>query len=250
MAWQEGLTNSLTSSGVGSSRILVTNVGVFVRNLEIVMKLRWQLLLVTLLFLAPITSRAQIGFEVGGAYQMQGGSFVAPCGCTFISGTGPGYLGAISYDLFSKDAFTFGLRASWSHEQFTSRESGADPITGDHELVNTSFLGLDAFARYTIAHTDFFVQVAPFYDYLLSNNFRHTPDEEGIDSYAPAPMRKYRFGGMIGAGCNFAGFGMTLAPMVGFKLPLSNMAGKNETSDSWQVSSLYASVTLRVNLQR
>ena len=100
-------------------------------------------------FLIPTVTHAQkFGFEAGGSYDYQSGSFVAPCGCTFAHGVGYGFGAAISYDITSSYNFTSGLKSGVEEQATASPEVFPGNISsrianGDEQDVKLLYLFVD-----------------------------------------------------------------------------------------------------------
>src|ERR1051325_300286 len=111
--------------------------------------------LIALLFVS--NARAQFAVEVSGSYDIQNGTYIAPCGCTFANGNGIGYMGAVSMDLIHVIGITIGVKPAYEVQQFTSEE--VDPETlakeamGDKEEIKMTLLSVEPYVRYDIPET-------------------------------------------------------------------------------------------------
>jgi len=202
--------------------------------------------------LPSLSARAQFGAELGASYNIQNGSYLAPCGCTFAHGVGYGFLAAASLDLYKQMGFTFGIKAGAEQQRFTSAESVPDGLAkianGDKEEIALTYLTFDPYARYTIRPLGLFVQVSPNIGYLVSKKFHHaagTAVEEGeeepnIDPDTTMELRSVRYLARLGAGYEIELAGITLVPMISAGIPLSDLTLVN--AKDWRVTTIYLSL--------
>src|SRR5581483_3468088 len=130
-------------------------------------------LAILLLWIPVLTAHGQ-GIELGGSYNIQNGSFRAPCGCTFLDGKGAGLLVGIPWNIISFMGLTVGLEPGFDFQQFHAYENPSDPPSDDELLMQLRYLTLQPYVRLQFPHSHFFVQAAPQAGYLLSNTFEHT----------------------------------------------------------------------------
>jgi hypothetical protein len=209
--------------------------------------------LLAIVFFFTDAAHAQIGLEVGGSYNIQNGTFVAPCGCTFANGVGIGFTGAVPIDLISLLGITIGIEPGFESQSFKSSE--VDPTTlaqiasGDRQSVNLAYLTVEPYLRYTIPHVGLFLQVAPGWNYLLSSSFHHTiggTSDDGSPNYnadTTLSVRQTRYDAKLSAGYTIGLLGISIQPTVSVALPLTDLS--TEQAANWHVTAIYFSVGLR-----
>jgi hypothetical protein len=210
------------------------------------------LIILAMMTLSSFSARAQLGAELGASYNIENGSYIAPCGCTFAHGVGYGFFGAASFDLVKLAGFTFGIKAGAEQQRFTSAESVPDGLAkianGDQEEIALTYITFDPYARYTIRPLGLFVQVSPSIGYLASKKFHHaagTAVEEGeaepaIDPDTTMELRSARYLARLGAGYEIELAGLTLAPMISAGIPLTDLTLLN--AKDWRVTTIYLSL--------
>ena len=211
---------------------------------------------IALALLAPGRTLAQgWAVEVGPAYDLQKGSFIAPCGCTFANGSGLGWLGAISYDVVSFGGISIGARVGMDFQNFTSHETDSllrQIANGDQEQTRFTFLTIDPYIRARIPGSGLFVQLAPGFEYLFSSSFMHvagagsTEVDSSFNPSSPIDVHKTQVNAKLTAGYSFGLLGIALEPMVTASLPLTDLSTTN--ANNWHIAAWYASVALRFGM--
>lgn len=173
---------------------------------------------ILLIFVAPVPLFSQWSAEIGGTYNVQSGSFLAPCMCTFADGNGNGYNFAVSYDFLSFAGFAMGIKPGVEFQYFKSMEvmpSTLERIADGHqEEVGLGYLSIGPYIRYTISLMSFFVEVGSNFQYIVSSRFNPIGEEPGFDPTTPVPMRLQRYSAAISAGYRFHLLLLGIAPMV------------------------------------
>jgi hypothetical protein len=212
--------------------------------------------LLTTICLLPTASSAQgWAVEVGPSYNIQKGTFIAPCSCTFADGTGLGLIGAVSYDVVSFGGVHIGLSTGVDLQKFTAKEvfpaSLQQVLNGDQEEVKLAYITLDPYLRYKIPGTGLFFQVSPGVDYLVSSNFSHiaSADSAGqtkIDLSSAFDVRKASYHAKLSAGYSIGFLGIALEPAIYVKEPLTDLSVAG--ASGWHVTTLYASLAIRFGM--
>ncbi len=210
-----------------------------------------------LLFSSSAVEAQGWAIEVGPAYNIQKGTFVAPCGCTFADGYGLGLIGSVSASFFSLGGFSVGLGTGVDVQKFTSHE--VDPATllqyanGDQEEIKLAYVNIDPYIRYQIPGTGLFFQVSPGIDYLVSSSFNHIAGAVAVEdttiSFNPTDavdIHKASYHAKVSVGYSFGLLGMALEPSIYAKQPLSNLSAA--ATDEWHVTTLYAALAIRFGL--
>ena len=204
----------------------------------------------------PATAGAQgWAVEVGPSYDIQHGTFVAPCTCTFGFGSGVGWIGAMSFDVVSFGGFSIGGRIGMDMQQFTSKELTEDALAqianGDREKITLTYLSLEPYLRYHFPGFGLFVQVAPGWEYLVSSTFQHVPGAESTEAPVAAPdapidVTKTRIDAKLSAGYSIPFLGMALEPTVSTALPLTDLGSLQSTN--WHIATYYVTLAIRFGL--
>jgi hypothetical protein len=215
----------------------------------------------------PSISFAQtVGIEAGMGGNIQNGSFVAPCSCTFAHWTGFGFGGSAFIDLFTTTDFVFGINSGVQGQKVTDYE--VIPVTlqrlanGDEQKTHLTYLTFGTYLRYTIPSTAIFLRVMPEVQYLLSSEFHHseamsehrntgkqTPMHSSSSDTDPVidDLRSIRFAAKLSVGYDIAVSNFIVSPVFTYDLPL-NTIRSNSTDDNWKISSLFFGALFRFNL--
>jgi hypothetical protein len=214
------------------------------------MKRSLYLLSIILVLSISPTARAQFAVEAGGSYDIQQGTFVAPCGCTFANGTGFGLMATAQFDLVSLLGVTIGIKSGLEQHNIHAKELTAAPYP-DKEDVSITYLTIEPLVRVKIPTTDIFVQVAPGLNYMLSSSFHHTtgtpePDEPELANPDTAmDLGALQFRAKATIGYKFSALGIGFEPAVSAAFPLSDLMDvtKNKT---WHIATVYLSLGVRL----
>ena len=192
--------------------------------------------------------------EVGPSYDLQHGSFIAPCGCNFANGAGLGYVGAISYDVLNFAGISVGARVGMDMQNVTAHE--ADSLLrqiagGDQEQTRFTFLTIDPYIRARMPGSGVFLQLAPGFEYLVTSSFNHIAGSGSHDSLtvsptSPVQVEKTQVMAKLTAGYSFGLFGVALEPMVTATLPLTDLS--TTQASNWHISAWYASLAVRFGM--
>ena len=213
-------------------------------------------------------AQGQFGVELGGGRHLQRGSFTAPCGCTFSGGVGDGFMGALYFELPALPGLSAGVKAGVDYKQFTSAHSWTTGQTyridsnqigsitlEDNADIRTTYLILEPYARYRLFSTPAFLQVGAGISYLASSHFyqfRQLPNgmlftngssTQVVEDGSVQDIRSMRYSAILSAGYDISLLGMTVAPMITYDLPLTDIRAVN--ANGWRIASLYGSVAFR-----
>lgn len=224
-------------------------------------------ILIGLVISISSTSFAQIvGVEAGISRNIQNGSFVAPCSCTFAHGTGLGFSGSAFIDLIPTTDFVFGINSGVQQQKVTDYE--VIPVTlnrianGDEQETHLTYLTFGTYLRYAIPSTAIFLRVMPEVQYLLSSEFHHaeamaehrtTGNQTPMHSSSSDPdpviddLRSIRFAAKFSAGYDISISDVVVSPVFTYDLPL-NTIRSNSTDDNWKISSFFGSIMVRFKL--
>jgi hypothetical protein len=177
--------------------------------------------------LYAVPAHSQWAIEAGASYNIQDGSFRAPCGCIFHGGKGAGFIAAISSDIFSIRGFTIGVQSGFDFKAFTAYEVPSDPSNSDQINIQMRYFTFGPYVRYYVPGSGLFFQVTPEAEYLVSNSFQHISHPspvpaEDVDS-SMGDLRAMRYSARVSAGYKFDLFGLEIAPMFNVDLPLNNI---------------------------
>lgn len=224
-----------------------------------------------------------IGFELGAGQTTQEGSFTAPCGCTFSSGSGTDFIGSILYERRLSRVFSGGVKAGADSKRFLSSHiyvypnptqamtsSGSTETFTNFSLqdngeVTTTYVTLAPYLKYNVLGTLIFVQAAPELGVLAYSHFyQHRNNLSGTNSNGQnvtglrypsgisdttlennplQDISTIRFSALLSAGIDLAIMGIAISPTITFDLPFSDVRPVNE--NGWRLSSLYGSVTFK-----
>ncbi len=175
---------------------------------------------------------SQWSAELGANYNLQSGSFVAPCGCTFANGNGYGYHAALSYDFISFAGLALGLKPGFEFENFTSvSDYGTNPA---HQQVSLNYFSIGPYARFTIPFLSFFVQVTPEVQYTVGNSFERSPAFHDEPADTAIDVQAQRYAAAVSVGYRFHLALLDLAPMVTADYPLTVLRSTN--ASDWKVT--------------
>ncbi|MDP4199541.1 MAG: outer membrane beta-barrel protein [Bacteroidota bacterium] len=210
-----------------------------------------------LLVIAPYASRAQWGVEAGVGYDIQGGTFTAPCACPYSDGSGYAVRGAVSYDVISLFGLSIGVMPGVDYKQFESAHTWTNPndpsfSIRDSANISQTYITFEPYVRYTIPVVGVFVQAAPSAAYMVSSHFYQRKYNATIDSvWQNGPLENsanMRYSAHISAGYDFALLGLQVAPSITADLPLSqiySVDAKNVASSYWGITTIYGSLAVR-----
>ena len=195
--------------------------------------------------------------EVGPAYDLQKGTFIAPCGCTFSDGNGLGLIGAVSASFLSLGGVSIGLSTGVDIQKFTSNEIDPSSLlqiaNGDQEEIKLAYVSLDPYIRFKVPGTGLFFQVSPGVDYLISSSFNHiagaVSEDDTTIKFNPTDavdIHKASYHAKVSVGYSFGFAGIALEPSVYAKQPLSNLSAA--AASEWHVTTLYAALAIRFGL--
>jgi hypothetical protein len=206
--------------------------------------MKYTLLLLIIIVSIAGNARAQFGIEVGGSYNIQSGTFTAPCGCTMANGNGFGYFAGAQFNLISLAGFSVGVEPAYEVQQFTSEEVTPDSLqpvaNGDNEQVTLPYLTLSPYLRYTFP-VGFFLQVAPGFKYLLTPSFEHTGADDGnISPTASMNVRAQRYDGKISIGYTIGLGSLSFSPTLSAAFPFTSVS--EIEANGWHVTTIYGSV--------
>lgn len=218
------------------------------------------------IFIFSTSSAQTVGIEVGMSGNIQNGSFVAPCSCTFAHGTGFGFSGSAFIDLFTPTDFVVGINTGVQQQKVTDYE--VIPVTlqrlanGDEQETHLTYLTFGTYVRYTIPSTAIFLRVMPEVQYLLSSEFHHstaiaehqttgkqTPMHSSSDDPDPVidDLTNVRFAAKFSTGYDINISNFVVSPVFTYDLPL-NTIRSNSTDENWKISSFFGSVMIRFKL--
>lgn len=206
--------------------------------------------LLSFVIIVCITSNAhaQFGIEVGGSYNIQSGSFTAPCGCTMANGSGFGYFAGAQLNLLSFGGFSIGVEPGYEVQQFQSEEVTPDSLVpvanGDHEAVTMPYITIAPYARYTFP-VGLYLQVSPGFKYLLTPSFEHSgsgADDANISPSAAVDVRSQRYDGKVAIGYNIHLGSLSISPTISAAFPFTNVS--EIQANGWNVTTIYGSVVI------
>jgi hypothetical protein len=208
------------------------------------------------LLLYAVPAHSQWTIQAGASYNIQDGSFRAPCGCKFQNGNGVGFIAAASYDIVTMGRFTVGVEPGFDLKAVIAYEYPDDPLNSDQINVQMRYITFGPYVRYQIHGSGLFFQVTPEAEYLVSNSFQHishpTPvPAEDVDS-SMGDLRTMRYAVSVSTGYKFDFLGLEIAPMFTVNLPLNNIRpdvplvpftdpGLHGAS-GWRITSIYVSL--------
>lgn len=213
--------------------------------------MKWSVMAVATIALFVATSaHAQFAIELSGSYDIQKGTYKAPCGCTFANGSGFGYMGAVSMDLVSLFGVTIGVKPGYEVQQFTSEEVDSATLAkisnGDKEDVTMKLLSFEPYIRYQIPTTHAFIQIAPSIKYMLSSTFHHTGElETGINPDSAITLKSALYNAKGTVGYSFTLLGIGLEPSVSAAFPITDLSDISDAKN-WSVTTLYLSLAVRL----
>ncbi|HET6400024.1 MAG TPA: hypothetical protein VFH95_01365 [Candidatus Kapabacteria bacterium] len=205
-----------------------------------------------------VPAHSQWAVEAGASYNIQNGSFRAPCGCTFLDGKGVGFMAAVSYDILSVSEFTIGIQPGFDFKSFTACEVPSDPSNSDQINVQMRYVTFGPYVRYQVHGSGLFFQVTPEAGYLVSNSFQHISHPipvpaEDVDS-SMGDLRDMRYAMKISAGYKFDVFGLKIASIFSADLPLNNIRSDTPLdpftdvglhgASGWHVTTIYFSLAV------
>jgi hypothetical protein len=179
-------------------------------------------------FVQPTASFSQWAVEVGASYNIQSGSFRAPCGCIFPGGgKGAGFTATGWYDVVSLGPFSLGVEPGFDLQTYTAWEVPGDRLSGDQINIQMRYLTFGPYVRYEVPGSRLFFQFSPEADYLISNSYQHishpVPDPtQDIDS-SMGDLRSMRYAARVSAGYKFNAFGLEFAPIFTVDVPFNNI---------------------------
>ena len=219
------------------------------------MKKLFAIVLLSSGLLTSVTFGQRLGFEAGASYDVQNGHYIAPCGCTFAGGTGAGFFGSISYDLFSFSDFITAIASGFRYNHVTDYEVMPETLrhilNGDRQQMSLSYFTINPSIRFTIPSTNIALTLSPEFDYLISSSFHHISgsssdeSETDINSDTAIDIRSIRFAATLSAGYAITMGNVIISPNIGFTLPLNTLRS-NSTDNDWKISSFSGSIRVQV----
>ncbi|HEY3875574.1 MAG TPA: hypothetical protein VGM92_08855 [Candidatus Kapabacteria bacterium] len=223
--------------------------------------------LLAISFSAMSFAQARGGLEFGLSQDKQQGSFQCVCGSWYFGGSGTGWNMNAFWEFPVTPHFFAGLKTGYDRKVTSSTNFGqsmASVVLGDTTTiasvqlgeqgdVTESFLQLQPYCEYYVGNL--FMQAGAGTSVLLSNTFSQTRILEGnenvifsnglrseLTSFGPmSSPNSLQFSGFISAGYQFSLLGFTMAPLVTFQMPLSDLID-NDNANDWRASSLYGSI--------
>jgi hypothetical protein len=221
--------------------------------MKLTVKCSLAIALVAMLFVS--NARAQFAFELSGSYDVQHGTYKAPCGCTFANGSGFGYMAAASMDLVHFLGITIGVKPAYEVQQFTSEEIDSASLAaiqnGDKEEVKINLLSVEPFIRYDIPSTGVFLQASPAFKYVLSSSFHHAAGsaaeeaEVGFNPDSAITLKSALYNAKGTIGYSLSLLGISLEPSVSAAFPITNLSDISDAKN-WAVTTLYLSLAVRL----
>lgn len=208
-----------------------------------------------LISVLPRTSSAQVGIELGAGYDIQRGTFTAPCACPYSDGSGYALRAAVSYNVASFFGLALGVMPGVEMKQFESAHtytntSGTFSVR-DSANIRQTYLTFEPYVRYTIPGVGLFVQAAPAVGYMVSSHFFQRKYNTTVDSvWENGPLENSattRYSAHLSAGYSFGLFGLQFAPILTADLPLADIYSvdaKNVASSYWGITTLYGSIAV------
>ena len=201
---------------------------------------------ISLVIIALIASnaRAQFAIELGGSYNIQSGSFKAPCGCTMANGNGFGFFAGAQFNLISLGGLSIGVEPGYEMQKFQSEEVFPDSLipvaNGDHEEVTMPYISIAPYVRYTFP-LGLFLQVSPGLKYLLTPSFEHIgPTEGNAPPTATMSINAERYDGRIAIGYNIPLGPLSISPTISAAFPFTSVS--EIEANGWHVTTIYGSV--------
>ena len=227
----------------------------------------------------------KFGIEAGNGWHKQSGEFSGPCSCADEQGaTGSGFVGSIFFELPKIGDFVFGLKAGLDHKNASSSSLSKDTavVFGSEGTVDTvggfemnhtgtyklTYFFIAPYVQYQLIPEGAFIQIAPSVSVMVANHllqaqsfandsvhypggtiaplFSNGAKQETIMDGNIPEVSSLRVSALLSAGWNISLLGFTLAPMVTYDLPLTNVRNANATG--WKVSSINGTIALKFGL--
>lgn len=208
--------------------------------------MRYLLFAVAIILYCTTNANAQLAIEVGGSYNIQNGSFTAPCGCTMANGKGFGYFAGAQINLISFAGFAIGIEPAYEVQQYTSDEVTPDSLVpvanGDQEQVTMPYVSISPYSRYTFPFGLFF-QVFPGFKYLLTPSFEHSgADDGGVSPTATITVSAQRYDGRVAVGYTIPLGPLSISPTLSAAFPFTSVS--EIEANGWHVTTIYGSVII------
>jgi hypothetical protein len=214
--------------------------------------IKYSVAIALFVFLFSAKANAQFAFELSGSYNVQNGTYKAPCGCTMANGNGFGYMGAVSMDLIKILGVSIGIKPGYEVQQFTSEEVDSATLLkmaneNDQEEVKMNLLSVEPYVRIPIPATGgAFLQLAPNIKFVLSSTFHHTGElETGFNPDSAITLKSALYNAKATAGYQLSLLGINIEPSVSAAFPITNLSDISDAKN-WSVTTLYLSLGVRL----
>jgi hypothetical protein len=200
-----------------------------------------------LLSVFATSASAQWSIDIAGTREVQYGTFIAPCGCTFQPSAGWGFDGALQYDIFANQPFTIGAAAGVHYMRYTSYEEPNNKDSSDLATIGMTYLTVEPSVRWTIANSPLSLRLGANVGLLMNNTYHHEthpiPDpEEDVDS-SMGDLRTLRLAARVSAGYAIPVGTFVIVPTLGVEVPLNTI--RDENASNWRVVTYLAGVGIR-----
>jgi hypothetical protein len=201
-------------------------------------------------FLVSSSAQAQWGIDMGGSREVQYGTFLAPCGCTFQPSAGFGLLGHISYEAPLASSVYIAGTAGVHYMKYTAYEEPDTKEASDLATIGMTYVTLEPSLRYKLFETPAFLRLGANVGFLVNNTYHHEthpiPDpKEDIDS-SMGDLRTIRLAAALSAGYTIPVGTMSILPTLTVEYPINVI--RDENASDWKVMSYYATIGLRFGL--
>jgi hypothetical protein len=187
--------------------------------------------------------------DLGASREVQYGTFVAPCGCTFQPSGGYGFLGDVRYEMgWATDPIALGAAAGVHYMHYTTYEEPDREDSTDVARIGMTYLTIEPLVRYTVPGTKGFLRLGANIGYLASNTYQHetrpiADPEEDVDS-SMGDLRPLRLAASLAAGYSISMGSIELVPTIGLEVPLNTI--RDEQASGWKVVTYYATIGIRL----
>lgn len=205
--------------------------------------------------LVTMTSEAraragQWSIDLGASREVQYGTFVAPCGCTFQPSGGYGFIGDIRYEMGTTNPLAFGAAAGVHYMHYTTYEEPDREDSTDVARIGMTYVTLEPYVRYAIPSTRAFLRLGANVGYLVNNSYEHETrpigdPEEDVDS-SMGDLRALRIAAGLAAGYRIPLGSIELVPTIGLEVPLNTI--RDEQASGWKVVTYYATIGVRFKM--
>lgn len=200
-----------------------------------------------LIILSASSVFAQLSIDAGVSREVQYGTFIAPCGCTFQPSAGWGFVGDLRYDLLSLSDVTVGAAAGVHYMRYTTYEEPDNKSASDLATIGMTYVTLEPSVRYRISSTPLSVRLGANAGFLVNNTYHHEthpiPDpEEDVDS-SMGDLKTLRLAAALSAGYEIPVGSVAIVPAITVEYPLNTI--RDENASGWKVVSYIASIGLR-----